>query len=86
MEGVVTDYTENKSIGMHIGGKYNVVDVKWYIEGAGDNARLTVDSDVRFKGHLWILSMVFRPMFKKTLLRQMENDMERLKGLCEGKD
>lgn len=86
MEGVVKDYTENKSIGMHLSSKYNVVDVNWYIEGSGDNARLTVDTDIRFKGFLWILSIVFRPMFKKTLLRQMENDLERLKKLCEVKD
>ena len=33
MQGVVTDYRENQSLAMHLGGKYNVVDVEWHIEG-----------------------------------------------------
>ena len=83
MQGVVTEYTENKLLGMHVSGKYNVVDVKWRIEEVGEKARLTVDSDVRFKGFLWVLSLVIRPMFKKTLLRQMQTELENLKELCE---
>ena len=86
MQGVVTDYVENRLLGMHVSGKYNVVDVKWRIEETGKKARLTVDSDVRFKGFLWVLSLVLRPMFKKSLLGQMEQDLERLKELCERKD
>jgi uncharacterized membrane protein len=86
MRGVVTDYRENELLGMHLSGKYNMIDTRWRIERSGDNARLTVDSDVSFKGYLWILSVIVRPMFKKTLLRQMEDDVERLKELCEGGD
>jgi len=84
MEGVVTDYRENQVLAMHLSGKYNVVDVEWHIEESESQyTRLVVNSDIRFKSFLKILSFLFRPVFKKKITEQLQVEFARLKELCE---
>jgi hypothetical protein len=66
MEGVVTDYIENRALAMHLSGKYNVVDVEWRLEGKGEHTSLIVNSNIRFKSFVRILSIIMRPVFKGT--------------------
>ena len=83
MEGVVTDYSENKVLAMHLRGKYNIVDVQWLIEGRGKHTRLTQNSYIRFRSFLSISSIILRPVFRRNILRQLEEEFLRLKELCE---
>ena len=83
MEGVVTDYRENQALAMHMSGKYNVVDVAWHIEERGKHTRLTVKADIRFRSFVRLMSILFWPAFKKNALRQLQEEFEKLKDLCE---
>ena len=83
MFGVVTDYKENQSLAMHLSGKYNVVDVEWHIEGMEEHTRVTLNSDIRFRSFLRVVSIFMRPVFKKNIMRQLQEEFARLKELCE---
>ena len=83
MHGVVTDYRDNQSLAMHLSGKYNVVDVEWRLEEIEEHTRLTVNARVRFKSFIKILSMIMRPVFKKKIVAQLQEELARLKELCE---
>ena len=83
MHGVVTDYRDNQSLAMHLSGKYNVVDVEWRLEEIEEHTRLTVNARVRFKSFIKILSILMRPVFKKKIVAQLQEELARLKELCE---
>lgn len=83
MQGVVTDYVENQSLAMHLSGKYNVADVKWRLDGTEGRTRLTVNAEVRFKSLAGVLSVLMRPVFKKKITGQFQEELARLKELCE---
>ena len=86
MEGVVTDYRENQSLGMHLSGKYIVVDVEWHIEEMGEHTRLTMYSNIRFRSLVKIFSILMRPIFKKKITEQLQGEFVKLKELCERDD
>ena len=83
MQGTVTDYKENQSLAMHMSSKYNMVDVEWCLEETKNGTRLAVKADLRFKSFLRLVSILFRPAFKKNALRQLQEEFARLKELCE---
>ena len=83
MQGIVTDYRENQSLAMHLEGKYNVVDVAWRIEEMGECTRLTLNSNIRFKSFVGLLSVLMRPVFKKKIVAQLKGEFARLRELCE---
>ena len=65
MQGVVTDYSENQSIAMHMSGKYNNVDVEWRITDMGEFTSLTMNSNIRFRSFMRFFSMMVWPVFRK---------------------
>ena len=83
MQGVVTDYSENQSLAMHMSGKYNVVDAKWRIKDMGEYTCQTMNSNIQFKSFMRFFSVVFWPTFKKNIQRQMDREYVKLKELCE---
>ena len=84
MQGVVTDYRENRSLAMHLSGQFNVVDVAWRLEEIEERTRLTVKADIRFKSVAGLMSILLRPVFRKKLTAQLREETARLKDLCEG--
>jgi len=83
MHAVVTDYRENQLLAMHLDGKFNVVDVEWRLEEIGERTRLTLNSNIRFKSFIKILSVLMRPIFKKKIVAQLQGELARLKEICE---
>ncbi|UCE97182.1 MAG: SRPBCC family protein [Dehalococcoidia bacterium] len=83
MQGIITDYQENRSLAMHMLSKYNVVEVKWQIKPMGGYTRLNLRSNIRFKSFLKILSIIFWPTFKRQIQRQLDREYAKLKELCE---
>ena len=83
MHGVVTDYQENQLLAMHLSGQYNTVDVEWRLEAIEDGTRLTVNSDIRFKSVINVLSILMRPVFKRKITTQLRGELARLKEICE---
>lgn len=83
LHGVVTDYRPNQLIAFHLSGKFNVVDVAYYLEEIADGTRLTQRADIRFKAFLKLLSILIGSMLKKNLMAQSQKEFARLKELCE---
>jgi hypothetical protein len=83
VEGVVTEYRENTALAMHLCGKFHVADIAWRIEEADRHTRLTVQADVRFKSLVRLMSIVFHPAFRKSILAQLRKEFATLKELCE---
>ena len=83
MSGIVTDYQENRSLAMHLSGKYNLVDMSWRIEKAGELTRLNTYADIRFKSFLKILNLLMRRTFRRKITEQLQGEFARLKELCE---
>ncbi len=81
--GVVTDFSPNRLIAFHLEGQFNDVDVEYRLDEANRGTRLSMQSDIRFKGALRLLSMLMWPLFKSKVLGQFRKDCERLKRLCE---
>jgi hypothetical protein len=83
MQGIITDYQENRSLAMHMNSKYNMVEVKWQIEPMGRYTRLNLQANIRFKSFLRILSIILWPTFKRQIQRQLDREYAKLKELCE---
>ena len=73
----------NQLLAMHLDGDYNVVDVEWHLEEIGHRTRLTVNSDIRFKSFIRLLSIAMRPVFQRKIRSQLLAELTRLKELCE---
>lgn len=83
MSGVVTDYRKNELLAMHLDGKYNSVDVKYRLEDLIGRTHLIVSSNIKFKSFLRIATIVLWPVFKRKLLKQLNQEYSKLKALCE---
>ena len=83
LHGVITGYKQNEFMSFHLSGKFNVVDVEYYLEEIVDHTRLTFNSDIRFKSITKVLMLVMRPLFKKKTMDQLKKEFAKLKDLCE---
>jgi len=83
MRGTITGWEQNRLVSMHLEGDYNVVEIKWSLDDLGGRTRVTADSDIRFKGMLGVASAMMRPVFKKKIRNQLNEEFARLKKLCE---
>ena len=86
MHGVITGYEENRLLSMHLEGQYNRVNVDYHLQAIEDRTRLTMVSDIRFKSFLRIASILFWPVFRKNLLKQLDGEFVALRQLCERGD
>jgi len=85
MQGIVTDYKENKSLAMHMSGKYNMVDVAWHIKEMKNYTELTLHSNIQFKSFIRIFSIILWPALKRNIQKQLRREYTKLKQLCEVK-
>jgi hypothetical protein len=83
--GVITDYKPDQMISFHLEGDYNAVDVEYRVEEIENHTRVTANADIRFKGFIQIMSMVFGPTFKRKTTEQLRAEFAKLKELCEHK-
>lgn len=83
LRGVVTDYRPNQLIAFHLSGRFNVVDVAYYLEEVANGTRLIQRADIRFKAFLKLLSIFVGPMLKQNIMAQSKKEFARLKELCE---
>jgi uncharacterized protein YndB with AHSA1/START domain len=86
MSGVVTRFVRGKRLAFHLEGEYNAVDVEYALEDREGHTLLSQRADIRFKGLLRVLSVLFGPTFKRKLTAQTESEFARLKELCERSD
>ncbi|UCG26161.1 MAG: SRPBCC family protein [Chloroflexota bacterium] len=85
LQGVIVDFAPNERMAFHLEGDYNTADVTFTLEEDEGITRLTQTADVRFKGIIRVLSLLFGRTFKKNITRQAEGEFATLKALCEAK-
>ena len=83
MIGIITDYKKNEIIAFHLRGKFNTVDVQFRLRKSGETTILTQTADIHFKSYVRILSVLLRPIFRKKIKRQSQQEFMKLKELCE---
>lgn len=83
MRGVVTEYTINQTMGFHLEGQYNDVDVRFRLESRDGKTRVIQEADVRFKSITRLLMLILGPLFKAKIKKQSMQEFRTLKELCE---
>jgi carbon monoxide dehydrogenase subunit G len=83
MRGLVTDFVSNKRFAVHLEGDFNSAEVSFTLKEKGDMTQLTQNVELHFKGMMRILSLFWGGSIKKKILRQVQNEFNRLKELCE---
>lgn len=83
LQGIITGWTPNERIAFHLSGQYNVVDVEFRLEEIEDGTRLTQNAEVRFKSFTKVLMILMGPKFKRQVTEQSQQELVRLKELCE---
>ena len=83
LEGVVTDFVPNQRMGFQLEGDYNKVNTVFTLEETREGTRLVQDIDLRFKGIVRLMSILFGAAFKKKVISQSQSEFAKLKQLCE---
>jgi hypothetical protein len=83
MLGVVTGCEKNSSLSFHLESDFNIVDVTFSLEEENGVTRVIQTADMRFKGALRVLSLVFGAGIRKKIETQARAEFVALKELCE---
>ena len=83
MQGMITGFETDKSIAFHLESRVNIVDVEYCVEKIPEGTRLIYDADIRWKFPVNIISIFIGNKMKQNILGQLQDELNRLKGLCE---
>jgi hypothetical protein len=83
MVGVITGYIQDKSIAFHLKSKIHELDVNYSIEGDNNKSTITVESTIKWKFPMNIMSIVIGRKIKQNILKQTEEEFAVLVKLCE---
>ena len=81
--GVVTDYEQDRRLGVSLVGQFFDLDVDYVLEPQGSSSRVTQNSSVRYKGLWKVMGPLMAPFMKKAGQKKLDEDFARLKALCE---
>ena len=84
MHGFISGFEADKSISFHLESRVNIVDVEYRIEAIDEGVRLTYHADIRWKFPMNIVSIFMGNKMKQTILAQLQDELSKLKELCEG--
>ena len=84
LRGVVTDFVANERMAFHLEGQFNAVDVVWTLKERGEITEVSQVAEVRFKGLMRVVGVLFGTAFKKKITAQAQQEFAALKDLCEG--
>ncbi|HSG42045.1 MAG TPA: hypothetical protein VLA72_02715 [Anaerolineales bacterium] len=84
MHGMITGFEENKSIAFHLESKVNIVDVEYHVEKNNVGTRLDYQAIVKWKFPVNIISIFMGKKMQQNILAQLQDELNRLKVLCEG--
>ena len=83
MEGVITNFIENKKIDFHLESKIHIVDISYSIEGYDKKSIMLIDAKIKWKFPMNIMSFLFGNRIKKRIINQLESEFLELKNICE---
>lgn len=83
MRGSVTAFAQDRQISFHLESRVHRLDVDYRVGVVGDLVRLTVTSDVPWRFPVNVASVFFGGTIKRKIVEQSEQELARLKELCE---
>jgi len=83
MHGVITGFEDGKRIAFHLESRVNIVDVEYRVEKTTDGVRLDYHANVKWKFPVNIISIFMGNKMKQGIAAQLEDELSRLKELCE---
>ena len=83
MSGVITGYVPNELIAFHLNSKLHEVDVSYAVQGTGQGSTVTMESTIRWKFPMNIMSIFISRKIKDKILKQTESEFAELAKLCE---
>ena len=81
--GEITNYIPNKSISFHLESKIHKVIVHYSVVGDINKSLVTLDSIIKWKFPMNIISLFIGQKIKKNILKQTKSELGELKILCE---
>jgi len=83
MSGVITEYVPNELIALHLNSKIHKVDVSYAIQSTSKGSTVTMESKIRWKFPMNIMSVFIGRKIKDNILKQTEAEFAELANLCE---
>jgi len=83
MHGIITKYVENRMMGFHLASRIHEFDVDYSLEEDGQNTRIRIEATIRWKFPMSLISLFIRKKMERTLMKQLESEVQDLKNLCE---
>ena len=81
--GEITGYIQNKSISFHLKSKIHEVIVKYSLAGNTNLTKVTVDSIIKWKFPMNIVSLFIGTKIKNNISQKTRSELGELKILCE---
>jgi hypothetical protein len=79
----ITDYIPNKLISFQLESKIHRVFVKYSVVGNTNKSTVTIDSTIKWKFPMKIISLIIGHKIKTNILKQTKSKLLELKKLCE---
>jgi hypothetical protein len=83
MYGEITDYTPDELISFKLESSIHRVYVNYSVLENNNRSTVTVDSKIKWKFPMNIISLIIGNRIKKNILRQTKSELSELKKLCE---
>lgn len=83
LQGTITAFKPNELISFKLRGVYNDTEVVYRVNDSKGKTRLTINASIRFKSFTRIVMLILGHLFKKNINAQFQDELERLKTLCE---
>lgn len=83
MHGMITGFEPDKSIAFHLESRVNNVDVEYQVEKIDNGSRLLYHAKIKWKFPVNIISIFMGNKMKQSILAQLQDELGRLKELCE---
>lgn len=83
MYGEITDYIPNKLISFQLESKIHRVSVIYSVLGYTNKSTVSVDSTIRWKFPVNLITLIIGNKIEKNILRQTTAELSELKKLCE---
>jgi len=84
MYGSITKYVKDKIIGFHLVSKIHEFDVSYAVEEIENATKLSIEARIRWKFPMNIVSIFLHKKMEEGLKKQLEQEVQELKKLCEG--
>jgi uncharacterized protein YndB with AHSA1/START domain len=83
LEGVITKYKINKEIAFHLKSKIHELDVEYKIELNKEHSIVEVNANIIWKFPMKLLEFVIGSKMKEGIKSQLNNELYKMKFLCE---